>query len=82
MDVHVGSSPPRSDEATMMHALTASNKQVALEVRELDARSLVFAGGAKLTSDNVLQIVPVDLPSSSYDVAPPDLGLPSFLSNL
>jgi hypothetical protein len=29
MDVHVGSSPPRSDGATAMHASTASNKQVA-----------------------------------------------------
>ena len=82
MDVHVGSSPPRFDEATMMHASTASNKQVALEVGELDARSLVSAGGAELTPDNVLQIVPVDLPPSSHDIAPPDLGLPSFLSNL
>jgi hypothetical protein len=66
----------------MMHASTASNKQVALEVGDLDARSLVSAGGAELTPDNVLQIVPVDLPPSSYDIAPPDLGLPSFLSNL
>jgi hypothetical protein len=70
MDVHVGSSPPRFDEATMMHASTASNKQVALEVGELDARSLVSAGGAELTPDNVLQIVPVDLPPSSHDIAP------------
>jgi hypothetical protein len=70
MDVHVGSSPPRFDEAAMMHASTASNKQVALEVGELDARSLVSAGGAELTPDNVLQIVPADLPPSSYDIAP------------
>jgi hypothetical protein len=81
MDVHVGSSPPRSDGATTMHASTASNKQVALEVGELDARSLVSAGGAELTPVNVLQIVPADLPPSSHDIAPPDLGLPSFLSN-
>ena len=32
MDVHVRSSLPRSDGATAMHASTASNKQVALEV--------------------------------------------------
>jgi hypothetical protein len=82
MDVHVGSSPPRSDGATGMHASVTSNKQVALEVGELDARGLVSAGGAELTPDNVLQIVPVDLPASSYDKAHPDLGLPSFLSNL
>jgi hypothetical protein len=65
-----------------MHASLASSKQVALEVGEPDARSLISAGRAELTPDNVLQIVPVDLPSSSYDAAPPDLGLPSFLSNL
>ena len=65
-----------------MHASLTSSKQVALEVSEPDARSLVSTGGAELTLDNVLQIVSVDLPSSSYDVAPPDLGLPSFLSNL
>ena len=39
-------------------------------------------GGAELTPDNVFQIVPADLPPSSHDIAPPDLGLPSFLSNL
>jgi hypothetical protein len=65
-----------------MNASSASSEQVSLEVGEPDARSLVSAGGAELASDNVLQIVPVDLPSSSYDVAPPDLGLPLFLSNL
>jgi hypothetical protein len=82
MDVHVGSSPPRSDGVMVMHASLASSKQVTLEVGELDARSLTSAGGAEPTPDNVLQIVLVDLPSSSYDAAPPDLGLPSFLSNL
>jgi hypothetical protein len=82
MDVHVGSSPPRFDGAMAMHASSASSEQAALEVGEPNARSLVSAGGAELTPDNVLQTVPVDLPSSSYDVAPPSLGLPSFLSNL
>jgi hypothetical protein len=82
MDVHVGSSPPQSDGVMAMHASLTSSKQVALEVGEPDARSLTSAGGAEPTPDNVLQIVPVDLPSSSYDVTPLDLGLPSFLSNL
>jgi hypothetical protein len=82
MDVHVGSSPPRSDGATAMHASIALNKQVALEVGELDARSLLSAGGAEITPDNALQIVPTDLPPSSHDIAPPALGLPSLLSNL
>jgi hypothetical protein len=82
MDVHVGSSPPWSDGVMAMHASLTSSKQVALEVGEPDARILISAGEAEPTPDNVLQIVPVDLPSSSYDAAPPDLGLPSFLSNL
>jgi hypothetical protein len=53
-----------------------------LEVGESDVRILISAGGAESTPDNVLQIVLVDLPSSSYDAASPDLGLPSFFSNL
>jgi hypothetical protein len=82
MDVHVGSSPPRSDGAMAVHASTVLNGQVALEVDELEARSLLSAGGAEITPDNALQIVPVDLPSSSHDTSPPALGLPLFLSNL
>jgi hypothetical protein len=65
-----------------MHASSASNKQVALEVGELDARSLVSAGGLELTPGNILQIVPTDIPPSNHDIAPPDLGLPLFFSNL
>jgi hypothetical protein len=65
-----------------MHASTTLNKQVALEISELDVRSLLSTCGAVLTLDNVLQIVPTDLPSLSHDIALPDLGLPSFLSNL
>jgi hypothetical protein len=65
-----------------MRASLTSSKQVALEVGEPDARIMISAGGAESTLDNVLQIILVDLPSSSYDAAPPDLGLPSFFSNL
>jgi hypothetical protein len=65
-----------------MHAFMTSNKQVALEVGELDARGLVPAGGAESASDNVLQIVPADTPPSSHDIAPSDLGLPLFFSHL
>jgi hypothetical protein len=65
-----------------MHASLTSSKQVALEVGEPDARILISASGAEPTPDNVLQIVPVGLPSLSYNAASPDLGLPSFLSNL
>ena len=82
MDVHVGSSPPRSDGATAAHASTVLNGLVALEVGELDARSLLPAGGAEITPDDALQIVPADLPSSSHAPALPALGLPLFLSNL
>jgi hypothetical protein len=61
-----------------MHASLTSSKRVALEVGEPDARILISAGGAESTPDNVLQIIPVDLPSSSYDATSSDSGLPSF----
>jgi hypothetical protein len=64
------------------HASLTSNERVALEVSEPDARILISAGGVVSTPNNVLQIVPADLPLSSYDAASPDLGLPSFFSNL
>jgi hypothetical protein len=82
MDVHVGSSPPRSDGATAVHASTVLNGPVALEVDELDARSLMSTGGAEITPDDALQIVPANLPSSSHDTTLPALGLPQFFSNL
>jgi hypothetical protein len=82
MDVHVGSSPPQSDGATTVRASTVLTGQVALEVGDLDARSLLFAGGAQVTPDSALQILPADLPSSSHDLAPFALGLLLFLSNL
>jgi hypothetical protein len=65
-----------------MHAFVASNQRVALEAGELDARGLVSDGGAELTPDNILQIVPADTPQSTCDIAPSDLGLPLFFSNL
>jgi hypothetical protein len=82
MDVHVGSSPPRSEGVISMHASLTSSERVALEVGEPDARILISASGAKSTPDDALQIVPVDLPLSSYNAASHDLGLPSFFSNL
>jgi hypothetical protein len=82
MDVHVGSSPPWSDGAMGMQSSVTSNKQVALEADELDARGLVSADGVELTPDNALQIVPTDTPPSSHDITPSDLGLPLFFSNL
>jgi hypothetical protein len=82
MDVHVGSSPPWSDGVIAMHASLTSSEGVALEVGEPDARILISASGAESTPDDALQIVPVDLPSSSYNVASHDMGLPSFFSNL
>jgi hypothetical protein len=82
MDVHIGSSPPRSDGATAARASTTITGQVALEVGELDARSLLSAGGAEVTPDSALQIVHADLPLSSHAPAPPALGLPMFLSNV
>jgi hypothetical protein len=82
MDVHVGSSPPRSDGVIAMHTSLASSEGVALEVGAPDARILISASGAESTPDDALRIVPVDLPSSSYNTTSHDLGLPSFFSNL
>jgi hypothetical protein len=82
MNVHVGSSPPWFDGATAVCASTVLTGQVALEVGELDARSLLSIGGAEVTPNSALQIVPADLPSSTHDSDPPALGLPLFLSNL
>jgi hypothetical protein len=79
MDVHVGSSPPHSDGMVTSHA---SNEEVALEVGTPDARVLMPAGGAKLIPGDVLQIAPVDIPSSSHHLASRDLGFPLFFSNL
>jgi hypothetical protein len=79
MDVHVGSSPPRSDGMVIAHA---SNEEVALEVGAPDARVLMPAGGAELIPGDVLQIAPVDVPSSSHHLASRDLGFLSFFSNL
>jgi hypothetical protein len=45
---------------------TAFTSQVALEVSEPDARSLLRADGAEVTPSRTLEIVPTDLPSSSH----------------
>ena len=82
MDVHVGSSPPHSDGVIVMHTSLASSEGVALEVGAPDDKILISAGGAESTLDDAFQIVPVDLPSSSYNTTSHDLGLPSFFSNL
>jgi hypothetical protein len=79
MDIHVGSSPPHSDGMVTVHA---SNEEVALEVGAPGARVLMPAGGAELIPSDVLQIAPVDIPSSSHHLASCDLGFPSFFSNL
>jgi hypothetical protein len=74
MDVHVGSSPPHSDCMAIAHA---SNEEVALEIGAPDA-----AGDVELIPGDVLQISPVDIPSSSHHLVSHDLGFPSFFSNL
>jgi hypothetical protein len=63
MDVHIGSSPIRSDGVMAARASTALTGQVALEVGKPDARNLLSAGGAEVTPNSALEIVPVDLPS-------------------
>jgi hypothetical protein len=79
MDVHVGSSPPHSDCKT---AARASNQGVALETSAPDAGVLIPVGDVELIPDDALQIASVDIPSSSYQLASHDLGLPLFFSNL
>jgi hypothetical protein len=79
MDVHVGSSPPHSGGMATTHAL---NEEVALETGAPDARVLMSGGDVELIPDDVVQIAPVDIPSSSHHLASHDLGFPSFFSNL
>jgi hypothetical protein len=79
MDVHVGSSPPRSDGMVTAHA---SNEEVTLEVGTPDARNLMPAGDVELIPGDVLQIAPVDIPSSSHHLVSHYLGFPSFFFNL
>jgi hypothetical protein len=54
MDVHVGSSPPRSDGVIAMHTSLASSEGIALEVSEPDVRILISASGAESTPNNTL----------------------------
>jgi hypothetical protein len=42
----------------------------------------MLAGDVELIPGDVLQIAPVDIPSSSHHLASHDLGFPSFFSNL
>jgi hypothetical protein len=79
IDVHVGSSPPHSDGIVTAHAW---NEEVALEIGAPDARLLMPAGDVELIPGDVLQIAPVDIPSSSHHLVSHDLGFPSFFSNL
>jgi hypothetical protein len=79
MDVHVGSSPPHSDYMAVSRAL---NQEVTSEVGAPDTRVLIPASDIELIPNDALQIASVDNPSSSHQPTSPDLGLPSFLSNL
>jgi hypothetical protein len=82
MDVHVGSSPPHSGGVIAAHVSLASSEGVALEVGALEAGIMISASGAESIPDDALQIVPVDIPSSSYKPASHDLGFSSLFSNL
>jgi hypothetical protein len=82
MDVHVGSSPPHSGGVIAVHVSLASSEGVALEFGALNARITISSSGAESIPDDALQIVPVDIPSSSYNPASHDLGFSSLFSNL
>jgi hypothetical protein len=79
MYVHVRSSTPHSGGVLVARA---SNEGVALEVGAPDAGVMMPVSGVELISGDVLQIAPVDIPSSSHHLASRDLGFPSFFSNL
>jgi hypothetical protein len=79
MDVHVGSSLPHSGGIIAAHAL---DEGVTLEVGVPDAGITIFASGAESIPDDALQIVPANIPSSSYDPASHDLGFSLLFSNL
>jgi hypothetical protein len=79
MDVHVGSSPPRSG---CLAAARASGQEVALVTGAPDDRVLISVGDAELVPTDALQIASVGNPSSSHQLNSHDLGVPSFFSNL
>jgi hypothetical protein len=82
MDVLIGSSPPHPGGVIAVHTSLASSEGVALEVGAPDAGITMFASGAESIPDDALQIVPADIPSSSYDPTSHDLGFSSLFSNL
>jgi hypothetical protein len=82
MDVHIGTPPVRSEELTVTHLSAALAGLVTLDASDLDVRSLPPADEAKVSPSSALNIVPVDIPSSSSAPIRPALGLPLFLSNL
>jgi hypothetical protein len=82
MDVHVGSSPPCSGGVIAVCASLASSEGVALEVGAPHAGVTISASGAESIPDDALQIVPIDIPSLSYNPASHDLGFSSLFSNL
>jgi hypothetical protein len=79
MDVHIGSPSVRSEEVTVARVSTTFIGQVALEVSEPDARSLLPAGGTEVTPSWALEIVPADLPLSSHAPALACVGSSTIL---
>jgi hypothetical protein len=71
--------PPHSDCMAVVRVL---NQEIALEAGAPEARVLIPDGDVELIPNDALQIASVDNPSSSHQPASPDLGLPSFFSNL
>ena len=82
MDVHVGSPPVQSKEATVTHLSTALAGLVTLEASDPNAGSLPPADEAEVPLSRAFDIIDANLPSSSNVSTLPALGLPLFLSNL
>ena len=78
MDVHAGS-PPHSGGMVVAQAL---DQGVALEGSVPTGLAFGSVEGTELVSTGLLQAVPGGGPASDYHLISPDLGIPSFFSNL
>jgi hypothetical protein len=82
MDVHVELPPVRSEELAVTHLSVSLAGLVTLEASDPDAMSLPPADEAEVSPSHALNIVHVDIPSSSSAPILLALGLSLFLSNL
>jgi hypothetical protein len=82
MDVHVGSPLVQSEEPMVTNLPSALVGPVTLQASDPDAGNLLPVVGAEVSPIDVVNIVPVNAPSTGSATMLPALGLPLFLSNL